>query len=151
MDPFSITTGVAALIGLCVGVVQTIKSFIEKTKSTKDVLVRLLNRTERVRLYLEHLRSLSSKLTSSSHRSIALPFKQEECKATMRNLFGLIRTMVDASTKGKLQAAMALLREQKQIDNLTHQLTDHEQNIFSVLMLIATSAVSLDSIKSCHN
>ena len=64
----------------------------------------------------------------------------------MRNLFELIRTLVDASTKGKLQAAMALLREQKQIDMLTHQLTDHEQNIFSVLMLIATSAVPLDSI-----
>lgn len=137
MDPISLTTGVLALIGTCVTVSTAIKSFIERTKSTKALLLQLLNRVEHVRIHLANLRSLSGRLVGPHARGVLIPFDQGSCEATLRKLESLVQKIVDDGKAGKLKVALAWMQEKSVAQDLVEELSAHERSIMTAMSAVA--------------
>lgn len=74
MDPIAATQLAADVAGIFLKVVTTVKDVIETMKGAKEALIELLSRCERVRLYLELFRSLTSRLSNPVEKSISLSF-----------------------------------------------------------------------------
>lgn len=137
MDPLSITTGVLALIGTCVTIGTTIKTFIEKTKSTKPLLLQLLNRIEHIRIHLANLRSLSARLVGPQARDIVIPFDYAACEGTLKRLEVLVNKIVDAGNAGKVKVAISWLMDKSIAEDLLQALESDERSIMIAMSSVA--------------
>jgi hypothetical protein len=137
MDPISLTTGVLALIGTCVTVGTSIRAFIERTKSTKALLIQLLTRVEHMRVHLANLRSLTGRLVGPETRGVLIPFDHDSCEATLRKLQSLIEKIVDAGNAGKLKVAISWLQEKSVAQDLVEELAAHERSIMTAMSAVA--------------
>ena len=135
MDPLSVSASAAALITICVQAVRLIKSTVETLKNAKTLLLNLLNQTERMRLFLEQLRSLTHRL--SDRQDLALSFNDRACKATISEL----QMLVQKIGKIKTWVSLQILLNQSKSNDLLQRLKRHEEEIVTVLMFIATYAV----------
>lgn len=136
MDPISLTTAALALIGVCVTVGTTIKNFIERTKTTKTLLLRLLNRLEHVRIHLANLRSLTARLVGSGSHGVVIPFTQGSCETTLRKLERLVGKIVN-SDAGKLKMALAWMQEKHAAEELVVELEGCERGIMTAMAAVA--------------
>ena len=137
MDPLSITTATIGFIGLCAGLVKTIRAFIEQTKSTKAMLIQLVDRIEHMRMYLANLRSLTGQMTDPAQRKMVIPFDRDSCNITIRKLQALVQRIAQAGEAGKIKATITWLQEEKEVEKLTDELLEEERKITTVLMFIA--------------
>lgn len=134
MDPLSVCASAAGLLTICVQAVQIIKTTIETLRSAKEFLLKLLSQTERVRLFLEQLRSLSKQL---GHRSeILLAYNDSGPRETINELNAFVRKMAQNTTWVRLK----VLLRQNEADKLVERLHRHEEEIMQVLLSIATAS-----------
>lgn len=91
-----------AIITTCAPVVKILKETIETLRKAAEFLLQLLSQTERVRLFLEQLRSLAEQLKSCS--GILLAFSPTSPEATVNELRVFVR---DMAQKPRLMKATA--------------------------------------------
>jgi hypothetical protein len=96
MDPLSASASAAALLTICVQAVQVLKKTIETLRNAKEFLLKLLNQTERVRLFLEQLRSLSKQLGDRS--DILLAYNDSAPRETINELNIFVHHMAQNAT-----------------------------------------------------
>ncbi len=132
MDPLSVSASAAALITICVQAVRLIKTTVETLKNAKTLLLSLLNQTERMRLFLEQLRSLTHRL--GDRQDLALSFNDRACKATVSEL----QMLVQRIGRSKTWVSLQVLLNQSKSNDLLQRLKRHEEEIVTVLMFIAT-------------
>ena len=138
MDPFSITVGTLALMGVCASVAHGLRIFIEKAKTSKAILITLLRKVERTRLYLGQLRSIAARLTDPSHRQLLVPFDQKGCKATMKRLKDLVKEIGGAAgDAGAIKTTIGLIQKKRVAEMLVKELEDHQENISQSLLALA--------------
>jgi hypothetical protein len=89
MDPLSITTSATAFLGICMQTIQLIQRTIETVKNSRSLLVKLLSQTERLRLNLEQLRSLTAQL--GTRAGTLLSYNDSAPRQTMRELNELVK------------------------------------------------------------
>lgn len=94
--------------------------------------MKLLSQTERLRLNLEQLRSLTKQLGSRS--GVSLTYNDSAPRQTIQELHQLVMAMASGPSYLGLQA---LLNKSK-VDDLLDRLRVHEQEIVLVLLSIAT-------------
>ena len=136
MDPLSVSASATALITICVQAVRLIKSTVETLKNAKTLLLNLLNQTERMRLFLERLRSLTHRL--GDRQDLMLSFNDRTCKATLSEL----QLLVQKIGRTKNWVGLQILLNQNKSNDLLQRLKRHEEEIVTVLMFIATYAVN---------
>jgi hypothetical protein len=133
MDPLSITASAIALITICIQTVQFIKNMIETVKGAKSRLLHVLNATNRVRLLLEQLRSLTHQLSSKSN-TILLAFDGTSCGDVLNEVTNFVRKLIQSD---KLVGFQFLLQKSK-LEVLVRRLKEQEDVIRTVLLSIAT-------------
>jgi hypothetical protein len=132
MDPLSVSASAAALLTICAQAVRILKRTIESLRKAKEFLLQLLSQTERVRLFLEQLRSLTKQL---GHRSeILLAYNDSGPRETINELNSFVRNMAQSTTWVRLR----MLLHQTTADRLVERLHRHEEEIMQVLLSIAT-------------
>lgn len=132
MDPLSVSASAVALLTICVQAVQILKDTIETLRSAKQFLLKLLSQTERVRLFLEQLRSLTKQL---GHRSeVLLSYNDSDTRETIDELNTFVRNMAQNRTWIRLR----VLLHQNTAEKLVNKLHRHEEEIMQVLLSIAT-------------
>lgn len=116
MDPFGISVSVVGLITACVQVGKILKETIETLKRAAEFLLQLLSQTERFRLFLGQLRSLTEQLRSRS--DILLAFSPSGPEATINELNGFV---LDVARKPRMMNLKMLL-ERSSPDKLVKRL-----------------------------
>ena len=139
MDPLSVSASAAGLATVCLQIVSTIKKTIETMKKARQALLDLLSRTERLRLFLERLRSLAQQLTNHSDR-LLLDFNENGCYVTVDELRALVDEIASktASAAARFWTSLQWLSYQSRAGALLTKIRGHEEEISSVLLLIAT-------------
>jgi len=132
MDPLSVSASAAALLTICAQAVQVIKRTIESLHKAKEFLLKLLSQTERLRLFLEQLRSLTKQLGTRSE--ILLAYNDSGPRATINDLNNFVRDMAQRTTWVRLR----VLLHQNAADKLVERLHRHEEEIMQVLLSITT-------------
>jgi hypothetical protein len=132
MDPLSVSASAAALLTICTQAVQILKRTIETLRKAKEFLLQLLSQTERVRLFLEQLRSLTKQLGRRSE--ILLAYNDSGPRETINELNSFVRNMAQSTTWVRLR----MLLHQNTADRLVERLHRHEEEIMQVLLSIAT-------------
>jgi len=133
MDPLSVSASAAALVAILVQSVRLIKTAIETIKKAANELGKLLNRTERFRLLLEQLRSLTHQL-GNRNNSLLLLFNDSECHETTRKLSALVGQVA----KSNSLIGLRYLLLQNRAEELVVKLQTHEEEIQTVLLSVAT-------------
>jgi hypothetical protein len=113
------------------------RSFIEKTKNAKPVLLQLIARLQHARIYLANLRRITAQMTDPSQRNISIPFDYDECEATVHQLRAVVNKLGEAATAGELTWAMAWRQEQKTADKLMKQMLEQETHIVNTFVFIS--------------
>ena len=106
MDPLSVSASAAALVTICVQTVQTLKRVIENLKGAKGVSLKLLSQTERVRLFLEQLRSLTKQVGTRSE--ILLAYNDSAPRATINEFNALVH---DIARRGKVPREISSVQQ----------------------------------------
>ena len=132
MDPLSISAAAAAFLKIFIDTIHYIKKTVETIKHAKEILIKLLAQTERVRLLLEQLRCLTKQLRKRA--SLALSYNDSEPRATMNEM----HTLVKAIAAKKNLIAVQMLFHKKEVDRLLGKLQQHEKDFVTVLLTIAT-------------
>ncbi len=133
MDPLSVTTSATAILAICLQTVHLIQRTIETVKNARKVLVRLLSQTERLRLILEQLRSLTKQL--GARGGLLLSFNDSSPKTTINELNTLVKSIADKSNFVGIQ----MLLNKGKVDSLLEKLKGHEEEVMTILLSIATS------------
>jgi hypothetical protein len=132
MDPLSISLSVVGIITTCAQVVKILKDTIETLKQAAEFLLELLSQTERVRLFLEQLRSLTDQLKSRG--DILLAFSPSGPNATIDELNVFVRDIAQSPKFMKLK----MLLKRSTANELVKKLHRHEVEITQVLLSVAT-------------
>ena len=132
MDPLSITASATAFLGICMQTIQLIQRTIETVKNSRSLLVKLLSQTERLRLNLEQLRSLTAQL--GTRAGTLLSYNDSAPRQTMKELNELVKKIAENPSYLGIQT---LLNKSK-VDGLVERLKKHEEEIVTVLLSIAT-------------
>jgi uncharacterized protein YoxC len=123
MDPLSVSVSATALLTICVQAVQILKRTIETLRNAKDFLLKLLSQTERVRHFLEQLRSLTKQL---GHRSeILLAFNESGPRATINGLNVFVNDIAQRTAWVRLR----VLLNQSAAEKFVERLYRHEEEI----------------------
>ena len=136
MDPFSVATGAVALMGICASVAHGIKMFIEKAKTSKSTLIKLLEKIEHVRLYLAQLRSIAARLTDPEHKSILVPFDQDACEKTMSKLRALVNKICGAADTGTIKVTIAWTQNKSVAEDLVIELEAQQTHMSHALLAL---------------
>lgn len=141
MDPLSVSVSATALLTICVQAVQILKRTIETLRNAKDFLLKLLSQTERVRLFLEQLRSITKQL---GHRSeILLAFNESEPRATINELNVFVNDIAQRTAWVRLR----VLLNQSAAEKFVERLHRHEEEIMQVLLSVAAYASTLKFVQ----
>ena len=132
MDPVSLCASATTLIAICVQAVDTLTHTIETLRKAKTFLLRLLSQTERVRIFLEQLRSLTAQLGPKA--GILLAFNDSGPRETINELHAFVKDMAQKDTWIRVK----VLLNQKAADRLVLRLHRHEEEIMQVLLSIVT-------------
>jgi len=132
MDPLSISAAAAAFLKIFIDTIHYIKKTVETIKHAKEILIKLLEQTERVRLLLERLRCLTKQL--GKRASLALSYNDSEPRVTMNEM----HTLIKAIAAKKNLIAVQMLFHKKEVDRLLGKLQQHEKDFVTVLLTIAT-------------
>jgi hypothetical protein len=137
MDPLSISASAVALITVCVETVKVIKKTVETVKTAKRELLNILNATNRVRLLLEQLRGLTHQLGSQNNQ-VLLAFDKSGCEQVL----GALRRLVNKLAQADKFVGFQFLVRRSKIEALVAGLRTQEDGIRTVLLSVATSAMS---------
>ena len=140
MDPLSLSASAAGLLTIFVQAVRLIKQTVEKLKNAKTLLFKLLHQAERMRLLLEQLRSLTQQLGGRS--SSLLTFNDSACRVTVNEL----HTLVEQIAKAKSFMALKFPVNQSTANHLLQRLREHEGEIVTLLLSIATYVLENDHL-----
>ncbi len=132
MDPLSINSSATFLLAICLQAVHLIQRTIETVKNARKLLVKLLSQTERLRLILEQLRSLTKQLGSRAG-SLLLSYNDSEPRTTINDLNSLVRSIAEKTTFVGLQ----MLLNRSKAEALVAKMKTHEEEIVTVLLSIA--------------
>jgi division protein CdvB (Snf7/Vps24/ESCRT-III family) len=132
MDPLSITTSATAILAICLQAVHLIQRTIETVKNARKLLVKLLSQTERLRLILEQLRSLTKQLGTRAG-GLVLSYNDSGPKTTINDLNVLVRSIAEKTNFVSLQ----MLLNKSKVDTLVEKMKLHEEEVVTVLLSIA--------------
>lgn len=130
---------------MTVQVVKLIKQTIETYKKRRPLLLKLLDKVERMRLMLHQLRSLTQQLAGRS--SMALAFNDSACRETINELQTLVTTLATGPSWMDLPKAKFYLNQGK-ANELEQRLQEHEKEINTLLLFIATYGFYVISLTS---
>jgi hypothetical protein len=133
MDPLSITASATAIVTICIQTVRLLERTIETIKNARPLLVKLLSHVERVRLLLEQLRGLTTQLGAKGG-ALLLYFNDKDTRETMTELKTLVKGIREAGSFVGLQVLM----KKSKADSLCERLKEHEGEIVTVLLSVAT-------------
>lgn len=131
MDPVSLSASAAALITICVQAVKVLKQTIETVRNAKSLLLRLLSQTERIRIFLEQLRALTTQL--GPRAGILLNFNYSGPKETINELHVFVQRI--AQTPPLIRVKVLL--NQSAADRFIERLHRHEEEIMQTLISVA--------------
>ena len=133
MDPISLAASAAGLITICVQAVKILKQTIETIKDSKSSLLRLLSQTERVRIFLEQLQTLTVQL--GSRDGILLSFNDSGPRETINELHAFVQSVAQNPMWIRVKA----LLYRGKADGFVIRLHRHEEEIMQTLLSVATS------------
>ena len=136
MDPLSITTSATAILAICLQAVHLIQQTIETIKNARKLLFKLLSQTERLRLLLEQLRSLTKQLGSRAS-GLLLSYNDIGPKTTINDLNNLVRSIAGKTSFVGLQ----MLLNKNKVDGLVERMKMHEEEVVTALISIARCAL----------
>lgn len=105
-------------------------------KGAKEAIVELLSRCERVRLYLESFRSLTTRL-SNPERSISLSFNDSAYRQTADEILGFVHKIADASKHSEIWMKFSWVFYKADVTALVGKLDAREKDLNFVLTFIA--------------
>ncbi|KAH1433938.1 hypothetical protein KXX32_000986 [Aspergillus fumigatus] len=140
MDPIAATQLAADVAGIFLKVVTTVKDVIETMKGAKEALIELLSRCERVRLYLELFRSLTSRLSNPVEKSISLSFNDSAYRQTANEILGFVHKVADASKHSELWMKFSWVFYKADVTALVGKLEGREKDLNLVLTFIAAQS-----------
>lgn len=106
-------------------------------KGAKEALVELLSRCERVRLYLESFRFLTSRLSNPVERSILLSFNDSAYRQTGDEILGFVHKIADASKHSEIWMKFSWVFYKADVTALVGKLEAREKDLNLVLTFIA--------------
>ncbi|EAW21388.1 uncharacterized protein NFIA_065520 [Aspergillus fischeri NRRL 181] len=140
MDPIAATQLAADVAGIFLKIVNTVKDVIETMKGAKEALIELLSRCERVRLYLELFRSLTSRLSNPVEKSISLSFNDSAYRQTADEILGFVHKIADASKHSELWMKFSWVFYKADVTALVGKLEAREKDLNLVLTFIAAQS-----------
>ncbi|GFF49737.1 hypothetical protein IFM61606_05377 [Aspergillus udagawae] len=140
MDPLTATQLAADVAGIFLNIVNTVKDIIETMNGAKEALIELLNRCERVRLYLEVFRSLTSRLSNPVERSISLSFNDSAYRQTADEILGFAHKIADASKHSEIWMKFSWVFYKTDVTALVGKLEAREKDLNLVLTFIAAQS-----------
>jgi ABC-type transporter Mla subunit MlaD len=136
MDPYSVSELALALAVDVVKIVGVIKQIVEASKSSREALKDLLNRTERMRGFLELVRSLTKQMRDVAQLGATLNFNDGEVRQTLTDLDTLVDTVANKS--GDFWRGVWLTTHKKEVEALVAKLDKQEREINTLLLSITT-------------
>jgi hypothetical protein len=118
----------------CVGIIGLIKETIEAARSSKNALIELLNRTERMRGLLELVRALTDQMENTYQQGLLLSFNDSACRQTLTELRALVGEVAHKS--GDFRGAVWWISHKKDADILVGKLKEQEGAINTLLLSI---------------
>ncbi|RJE20392.1 hypothetical protein PHISCL_07263 [Aspergillus sclerotialis] len=140
MDGVSSTQAAAALAGIFLQIVQVTKHVIETMKGARTALVDLVTRAERIRLNLELLRSLTSKLSDPMEKNAALLFNESAYRRTADEVLALVCRIADTAKHHDLVMKVNWLFYRSDVAALVKKLEERESDLGLVLAFIAAQS-----------
>lgn len=137
MDPLSISASVATVIAIFIQTVRLMKKTVETFKNAKLLLQELLSQTQRMRLLLEQLRSLTHQLGSQS--TLSLIFNDSACIETINELKKLVTRIANKNSWINFRQQS----HQNEANKLVAKLHRHEVEIVTLLQFVATYVSSI--------
>ena len=131
MDPVSLSASAAALITICAQAVKVLKQTIETVRNAKGFLLRLLSQTERIRIFLEQLRTLTAQL--GPRAGILLNFNDSGAKQTINELQIFVQSIAQTPALIKIK----VLLNRSTADHFVGRLHRHEEEIMQTLLSVA--------------
>ncbi|KAF7157872.1 hypothetical protein CNMCM5623_002306 [Aspergillus felis] len=140
MDPITATQTAAEVAGIFLTIVNTVKGIIETMNGAKEALVELLSRCERVRLYVELFRSLTSRLSNPVERSISISFNDSAYRQTADEILGFVHKIADASKHSEIWMKFSWVFHKTDVTALVGKLEAREKDLNLVLTFIAAQS-----------
>ncbi len=130
MDPVSLSASVASLITICVQAVKILKQAIETIRNAKSSLLKLLSQTERIRIFLEQLRTLTIQL--GPRAGILLIFNDSGPRETINELYVFVQSIAETPMRIRVK----VLLNRSAADEFVQRLHRHEEEIMQTLLLV---------------
>ncbi len=130
MDPVSLSAAAASLITICVQAVKILKQTIETIRNAKSSLLKLLSQTERIRIFLEQLRTLTIQL--GPRAGILLIFNDSGPRETINELYVFVQSIAETPMRIRVK----VLLNRSAADEFVKRLHRHEEEIMQTLLLV---------------
>ncbi len=130
MDPVSLSASAASLITICVQAVKILKQTIETIRNAKSSLLKLLSQTERIRIFLEQLRTLTIQL--GPRAGILLIFNDSGPRETINELYVFVQSIAETPMRIRVK----VLLNRSAADEFVQRLHRHEEEIMQTLLLV---------------
>lgn len=137
MDVMASAHAAAALAGMFLELVRTMKHVIKAMKGARLALVEMLTRAERIRLNLELFRSLTTRLSDPMERSTALSFNESTYRQTANEVLDLVRKVAGLAKRHDLWMKVNWLFYRSDVAALVKKLEERERDLGLVLTSIA--------------
>ncbi|KAI7222222.1 hypothetical protein KC333_g1248 [Hortaea werneckii] len=152
MEAAGVALAIPPVVLLCVAAARELRKLTETMKTANKTLLSLLSRIERMRLYLDSLRGLTSQLINPQERSMMLAFNENSYKATLKELHGLILDVAARTQHGVLLRVYWVAQRAK-AEKYLSELEQHEREMLLMLSLISAHSHlrtehDVDAIKS---
>lgn len=139
MDPLSISTAAAGLATLAYSIVHRLKHILETMKKVKPALRALAERTERMRLLLDQVKTLMKQARAVHADDYADSFKHEACEKVLKKIDALVENLSKPSKFGDFgKGAEWLYSKENEAKDLIAELEQREGELRTMLLIVCT-------------
>ncbi|PKY00375.1 hypothetical protein P168DRAFT_300151 [Aspergillus campestris IBT 28561] len=148
MEVVASAEAAAALAGMFLEIVRTMKHVIETMKGARLALFEVFTRAERIRLNLELFRSLTNRLSDPMEKSTALSFNESAYRQTVNEVLELVRKVAGLAKRHDLLLKISWLFYRSDVAALVKKLEERERDLGLVLTFIAARSQDSESVTS---
>ncbi|KAK7018254.1 hypothetical protein R3P38DRAFT_2981939 [Favolaschia claudopus] len=149
MDPISLTTSAASLVGICLTAVNVLRTILETHKNCPKELESLISRAKGLSIQLHRLDAAKLNFSASQAEYMRQVLDEQACETTVHELNELVwnivrqkktqsaETLGEALKKTGVATTMKLFWKKQDVDRLLMKLREHQQDIFMAVTTIS--------------